>query len=151
MEELISRQKTTISSLLFQALIILIFAVWTIHIFSTTGPSDLTLGIIGLTIILISPGLLPLLLAIELYRDRFHIRSLQYWAGTCISFGLFYLLLMARSLPYFDIYRIFTIMTILFLLVPSGLILRLTGLSTWKWSPPSKPAPNPFEGDEKDG
>ncbi len=151
MEELVSKQKVAIGSLLFQASVILGFVVWTIYIFPATWPSGSIPGIIGLYIIFISPGLFPLLLAIELYRGKLHRRWLQGWAGTCISFGLFYLLVMVRSLPDFEIYRIAMIMTVLFLLVPSGLVLRLTGLSTWKWFPPSRQAPNPFEGDEQGG
>jgi hypothetical protein len=148
MKESISRQRVAVLSLLFQALVILGFIVWAFYIFSTSEPSDMVLGIIGFFIFPVPLALLPLLLATELYRGRVHRKCLQGWAGTCISFGLFYLLVMIRSLPDFDIYRVTTIATVLFLLLPSGLVLRFTGLSTWKWSSSSKPAPNPFENGE---
>lgn len=141
-EQLASRQKRAIGGLLSHTLVFMGICLWVSYILLNLA-GDLILSVVLLSLIM-SPAVIPLLLAFQLYRGRFFRRWLQGWAGTWLIIGLFYLFGSLQMVPYyltveglsasFLLVTLLILSSLIFFLIPSGLVLRLTGFSTWNRS-----------------
>ena len=80
-----------------------------------------------------TPGIITLWLSSSLYFGKERKKWLRLWAGLCICYGLFYLLMLTRLTDFQSTALLSLILLhILLSLVPAGVILRFTGLSDRK-------------------
>lgn len=133
----ITRRMQAVIALLIQFIATLSLALFAFYVFSITepNPADISLGLIGLTMTLFgSFGIITLGFAYSIYFGKEQKKWLRLWAGLCICYGLFYLLMLTRVpdfLQLFDLLLLFSLHLLLSLL-PAGVILRFTGLSDRK-------------------
>jgi hypothetical protein len=87
---------------------------------------------------------MPLRYALQLYKGKYFRNRLQGWAGICLILGLYFLFVSIMLVPhYFSIVGLtlvdFVVALVLslglvsFLIVPSILILHLTGIRGGRW------------------
>jgi len=126
-------RNSAIIALLAQSLVLLVAGIQSCYYLFNLGPIDIDIssGLLVLVITFCIPtGLLTLGLAYGIYSGNERLKILRYWAGLCICYGLFFVLMIFRIL--IDAPSLLSIwfptFQIILSLVPAYGILRFTGL-----------------------
>lgn len=125
-------------TLLAQSIVLFVIVAQSCYFLFNLGPTDIDISSALLLLLIVSCtplGLLTFGLAYTVYSGTERMKILRQWAGLCICYGLFFVLIGIKLLleSLYSFYLIwFPSVNILLSLVPAYTILKFTGLSDEK-------------------